>query len=231
MFGEVFGDTVKAKGDILRALADGPLSLSEIAEAVGVERGGSLGSSLDELVEAGFIAKDETLNPRTWKASRLAHYRLCDNYARFYLKYIEPHLADIKSGRYEFESLSELPGWQTILGLQFENLVLNRVMDFKDALHLAGATVRSAAPYRTSGTNAVQVDLLVQTDEVMYVVEIKRRKLIKADIVDEVKEKIGKIRRPSRISVRKAIIFDGDLAPAVRRTGYFDAIIDVGTMI
>ena len=231
MFGEVFGDTVKAKGDILRALADGPLSLSEIAEAVGVERGGSLGASLDELVEAGFIAKDETLNPRTWKASRLAHYRLCDNYARFYLKYIEPHLADIKSGRYEFESLSELPGWQTIMGLQFENLVLNRVMDFKDALHLAGATVRSAAPYRTGGTNAVQVDLLVQTDEVMYVVEIKRRKLIKADIVDEVKEKIGKIRRPSRISVRKAIIFDGELAPAVRRTGYFDAIIDVGTMI
>ena len=231
MFGEVFGDTVKAKGDILRALADGPLSLSEIAEAVGVERGGSLGASLDELVEAGFIAKDETLNPRTWKASRLAHYRLCDNYARFYLKYIEPHLADIKSGRYEFESPSELPGWQTIMGLQFENLVLNRVMDFKDALHLAGATVRSAAPYRTSGTNAVQVDLLVQTDEVMYVVEIKRRKLIKADIVDEVKEKIGKIRRPSRISVRKAIIFDGELAPAVRRTGYFDAIIDVGTMI
>ena len=77
----------------------------------------------------------------------------------------------------------------------------------------------------------MQIDLLVQTDEVMYVVEIKRRKLIKADIVDEVKEKIGKIRRPSRISVRKAIIFDGELAPAVRRTGYFDAIIDVGTMI
>ena len=231
MFGEVFGDTVKAKGDILRALADGPLSLSEIAETVGVERGGSLGASLDELVEAGFIAKDETLNPRTWKASRLAHYRLCDNYARFYLKYIAPHLAEIKSGRYEFESLSELPGWQTIMGLQFENLVLNRVMDFKDALHLAGATVRSAAPYRTNGANAVQVDLLVQTDEVMYVVEIKRRKQIRTDIVDEVKEKIGKIRRPSRISVRKAIIFDGELAPAVRRSGYFDAIIDVGAMI
>ena len=231
MFGEVFGDTVKAKGDILRALADGPLSLCEIAEAVGVERGGSLGSSLDELVEAGFIAKDETLNPRTWKTSRLARYRLCDNYARFYLKYIAPHLADIKSGRYEFESLSELPGWPTIMGLQFENLILNRVMDFKEQLHLSGATVRSAAPYRTSGANAVQVDLLVQTDEVMYVVEIKRRKQIRADIVDEVKAKVGKIRRPSRISVRKAIIFDGELAPAVRRSGYFDAIIDVGTLI
>lgn len=231
MFGEVFGETVKAKGDILRTLADGPLSLSEIADAVGVERGGSLGSSIDELVEAGFVAKDEILNPRTWKVSRMARYRLCDNYARFYLKYIEPHLTEIKSGRYEFESLSELPGWQTIMGLQFENLVLNRVMDFKDALHLTGATVRSAAPYRTSGPNGVQVDLLVQTDEVMYVVEIKRRKQIKADIVDEVREKIAKIRRPRRISVRKAIVFDGELAPAIRRTGYFDALVDVGELV
>ena len=231
MFGEVFGDTVRVKGDILRALSDGPHSLSEIAETVGVERGGSLSSSLDELVEAGFVAKDEILNPRTWKASRLAQYRLCDNYARFYLKYIEPHLTDIKSGRYEFESLSELPGWQTIMGLQFENLVLNRVMDFKDALHLSGAIVRSAAPYRSGGANGVQVDLLVQTDEVMYIVEIKRRKRITAEIIDEVKEKVGKIRRPGRISVRKAIIFEGELAPAVRRTGYFDAIVDVGRLI
>ena len=231
MFNEVFGDTVKAKGDILRALADGPLTLSEIAEAMNVERGGSLGSSLDELVEAGFIAKDEILNPRTWKASRLARYRLCDNYARFYLKYIAPHLADIKSGRYEFETLSELPGWQTIMGFQFENLILNRVMDFKEALHLSGTTIRSAAPYRTQGKNGVQVDLLVQTDEVMYIVELKRRKQIKVDVIDEMREKVKKIRHPSRISVRKAIIFDGELAPAIRRTGYFDALVDVGAML
>ena len=65
MFGEVFGETAKAKGDILRMLADGPLALNEIAKALGVGRGGSLGASLDELVEAGFVAKDEVLNPRT----------------------------------------------------------------------------------------------------------------------------------------------------------------------
>lgn len=231
MFGEVFGETARVKGDVLRVLAEGPRSLNDIAVALGIGRGGSLGSSLEELVEAGFVAKDEVLNPRTWKLSRLAQYRLCDNYARFYLKYIEPHLTEIKSGRYEFESLTELAGWQTIMGLQFENLVLNRVMDLRDALHLNGAIIRSAAPYRTDGGNAVQVDLLVQTDDVMYVVEIKRRKQIKATIVDEVKEKIRKIRRPKRISVRKGLVYDGELSPVVRRTGYFDAIIDVGSLI
>lgn len=231
MFSEVFGETSVMKGDVLRTLADGPKTLNEIAMALGVERGGSLGNVLDELAEAGFVAKDTVLNPRTWTKSRISYYRLCDNYARFYLKFIEPHVDAIKGGRFEFETLAELPGWQTVMGLQFENLVLNRVMDFREPLHLNGLSVRSAAPYRVSGKNGVQVDLLIQTDEVLYVVEVKRRKQIKAEIVDEVREKIRKIRHPKTISVRKALVFDGELPVSVRRCGYFDALVDVGQMI
>ena len=231
MFSEVFGETSVMKGDVLRTLADGTKTLNEIAQSLGVERGGSLGGVLDELAEAGFVAKDTVLNPRTWAKSRISHYRLCDNYARFYLKFIEPHVDAIKEGRFEFETLAELPGWQTVMGLQFENLVLNRVMDFREQLHLNGLSIRSATPYRVGGKNGVQVDLLIQTDEVMCVVEVKRRKLIKTEIVDEVKEKIRKIRHPKAISVRKALIFDGELPVSVRRTGYFDAIVDVGRMI
>lgn len=231
MFSEVFGETSVMKGDVLRTLADGTKTLNEIAQSLGVERGGSLGGVLDELAEAGFVAKDTVLNPRTWAKSRISHYRLCDNYARFYLKFIEPHVDAIKEGRFEFETLAELPGWQTVMGLQFENLVLNRVMDFREQLHLNGLSIRSAAPYRVGGKHGVQVDLLIQTDEVMCVVEVKRRKLIKTEIVDEVKEKIRKIRHPKAISVRKALIFDGELPVSVRRSGYFDAIVDVGRMI
>ena len=127
MFSEVFGETSVMKGDVLRTLADGAKTLNEIAQSLGVERGGSLGGVLDELSEAGFVAKDTVLNPRTWMKSRISYYRLCDNYARFYLKFIEPHVDAIRGGRFEFETLAELPGWQTVMGLQFENLVLNRV--------------------------------------------------------------------------------------------------------
>lgn len=228
MFSEVFGDTVKVKGDLLRALADGPMTLCELAAALGVERGGSLSESLDELCEAGFVAKDRLLNFRTWRPSRTASYRLCDNYVRFYLKYIEPHLSEIKDGRYEFGSLGELPGWQTIMGLQFENLVLNRAMDFKSALHLDGAIIRSAAPYNGDG---VQIDLMIQTDEILYVVEMKRRRQIRSDIVDEVKEKLKKIKKPRFVSIRKGLIFEGELSPSVQRSGYFDALVDIAKMI
>ncbi len=96
---------------------------------------------------------------------------------------------------------------------------------------MMGATIRSAAPYRVEGENGVQVNLLLQTDEVMYVVEIKRRKEIHPSIIEEVCAKIAKIRRPKRISVRKGLVYAGELSPSVRRTGYFDALIDIGTMI
>ena len=165
------------------------------------------------------------------KEAREVRYRICDNYVRFYLKFILPRKRAIERGSYKFMSMDRVPGWDSVMGLQFENLVLNRVMDFREQLHLNGLSIRSAAPYRVNGKNGVQVDLLIQSDEVMCVVEVKRRKQIKTEIVDEVKEKIRKIRHPKSISVRKALVFDGELPVSVRRSGYFDAIVDVGQMI
>lgn len=231
LFSEVFGDKARGKGDILRALTGQPLTLSEISSVLGVDRGGSLGESLDELVEAGFVAKDIVLHPKTWKRSKVARYRLCDNYARFYLRYIEPNIDEIKEGKFAFEQLPELKNWQTVMGLSFENLVLNHVLDFRDALHLDGVRIRAAAPFMESGKGGVQIDMLIQTDDSMYVVEIKRRRQIEADVIDEVKGKVRAIRKPRGISIRKGLIYEGELAPAVKRCGYFDALVDIDRFI
>ena len=231
LFSEVFGDNAKVKGDILRTLTGKSLTLCEISDALGVERGGSLSENLDELAEAGFIAKDFVLNPKTWKKSRAVRYRLCDNYARFYLKYIEPNIDEIKDGKFEFEQIPELKNWQTIMGLAFENLVLNHVLDFKESLHLGGAQIRAAAPFLKPGKDGVQIDLLIQTDETMYIVEVKRRKVIDAGIIDEVKEKVRAIRKPRDVSIRKGLIYEGELSPAVRRSGYFDALVDIDRLL
>ena len=190
-----------------------------------------MSENLDELAEAGFVSKDVVLNPKTWKKSRIVRYRLCDNYARFYLRYVEPNIEEIKAGKFEFEQIPELKNWQTIMGLAFENLVLNHVLDFKDALHLEGMQIRAAAPFLKPGKGGVQIDLLVQTDDSMYVVEVKRRKQIAAGIIDDVKEKIRAIRKPRGMSIRKGIIYEGELSPTVRRSGYFDALVDIGRFI
>ena len=228
LFSEVFGDNARVKGDILRTLTGKSLTLSEISESLGVVRGGSLSENLDELAEAGFVAKDSVLNPKTWKPSRFVRYRLCDNYARFYLRYIEPNIDEIKDGKFEFEQIPELKNWQTIMGLAFENLVLNHVLDFKEALHLGGAQIRTAAPFFKPGKDGTQIDLLIQTDEAMYVVEVKRRKTIDSGIIDEVKEKIRTIRKPRGVSIRKGVIYEGELSPAIKRSGFFDALVDIG---
>ena len=231
LFSEVFGDNARVKGDILRTLTGKSLTLCEISEALGVDRGGSLSENLDELAEAGFVAKDSILNPKTWKRSRSVRYRLCDNYARFYLKYIEPNIDEIKDGKFEFEQIPELKNWQTIMGLAFENLVLNHVLDFKEALHLGGAQIRAAAPFLKPGKDGVQIDLLIQTDEAMYIIEVKRRKMIDSEIINDVKEKIRAIRKPRGVSIRKGVIYEGELSPVVRRSGYFDALVDIERFI
>ena len=63
---------------------------------------------------------------------RLSKYRLSDNYLRFYLKFIEPNLERIERGDYEAVYLAGMPGYLTVLGHQFENLVIkNRKTIFK----------------------------------------------------------------------------------------------------
>ncbi len=73
--------------------------------------------------------------------------------------------------------------------------------------------------------------MLIRTDDSLYVVEVKRRRQIDSGIIDEVREKIRKIRKPRGVSVRKGLIFEGELSPAVRRSGYFDALVDIDSFL
>ena len=103
---------------------------------------------MDELETAGFVAKDEGVNPETGKRGRIDRYRLRDNYTRFFLKYVSPRIPEIRSGTFRFHSVSLLPGWESMMGLQFENFVLNNlpvVLEFKGthpAKHLKNKGLR-----------------------------------------------------------------------------------------
>ena len=84
--------------------------------------------------------------------------------------------------------------------------------------------IYSAAPYRKSGVG-YQIDLPLQTKRSQCVVEIKRRSSIKKTIVDEVAAKIARMKRAPNVSVRAALVYDGNLAESILSDGYFDAII------
>ena len=115
-----------------------------------------------------------------------------------------------------------------MLGLQFENLVLNHVTDLFAHFGLSRSLVLSAAPYCRRGGKGVkgcQIDLLIQTERMALVVEIKRCKKIEHDVIREVREKVASLEVSRELSVRTALVYDGILSPSVEADRYFDFIL------
>lgn len=234
IFTTVFSVNSPLKRAVLARLAVGAQGGAELAEALGVARNGPFSKVMKELEMAGFVAADSGINPESGRRSREIRYRLRDNYTRFYLKYVEPHAAEIRDGRYEFVSLENLPEWNAVLGLQFENLVVNNFRSLLPALHLEGVQVFSAAPFRKARKNAdrgVQVDLLVQTRKAVVLVEIKRQREIGEEVEREMAEKVRRLHVPAGMSVRTALVYAGALSKGVRGGGYFDALIPAEALL
>ncbi len=237
-FDELFNDALDAnlalKKRILISLGEGMKTPTEVAEALGLENNGHLSSFLAELETAGFVARDIGLNPRTGKRSNVVRYRIADNYTRFYLRYIEPNRDLIRKGTFTFASLEQLPGWETMLGLQFECLVYNNLREIVRRIGLEHALILSAAPYvqkPTSRLAGCQIDLLVQTRRMLYVVEIKRRESVGEWVVSEVEEKVLKLNMPRNVSVVPVLVYDGHLSKRVSADGYFGCIISASELI
>ena len=229
IFSDVFEgkDTVKRR--ILDALGSHPMGSKEIAETLGIGNNGHLSEELEALEIAGFIAKDGGLNPLTGGKLKLVRYRIADNYTRFYLKYIEPQADLIRKGLFRLSSLEQLSGWKTVMGLQFECLMLNNISAILAGLGMGNSLLLSAAPYRRNAHSrgeGCQIDLLLQTRRGVWVVEFKRREEIGTDVIDEVEEKVRRLGIRRGISVRTALVHCGRLSPAVEAEGYFDAILD-----
>ena len=169
-------------------------------------------------------------NPETGASVKERRFRLKDNYSRFYLKYIEPVKMTIDDGRYEFMSLETLENWDAVMGLQFENMVVNNYGVLIPYLHLQNVLLTSVAPYRKLAVPSLrqsgcQIDLLIQSRRTSYIVEIKRKNEIGRDIIEEVDAKVRSLKTRPNVSVRTALVYDGHLAPIVEADGYFDAIV------
>ena len=144
------------------------------------------------------------------------------------LHHVEPNAKEIEAGLFKYDSLSALRGWETMKGLQFENLVVSNFRSLLPALGIDGASLLSAAPYRRAreGENrGVQVDLLLQTKTTAYVVEIKRRENIGTEIAAEIGGKAKAVGFRPGTSVRTVLVYDGTLAPAVRTEHMLDFVI------
>ncbi len=230
-FDEMFSDVITKQpaftAQVMRTLVDSSKSVAEIADSLAIHKGGRISEAVGQLEEAGIVAADTGKNPATGQESRETKYRLKDNYSRFYLKYIEPAKDVIDGGTFSFGSLESLDGWESVMGLAFENLVVGNVRELVQPLGLGAVHLLSAAPYsrRKGAFPGVQIDLLLQARRMICVVEIKRRREIGREVIDEVAEKVKRLPRRDGVSVRTALVYEGHLAPIVEADGYFDAVI------
>jgi hypothetical protein len=122
----------------------------------------------------------------------------------------------IEKGGVKVESLYQIPGFDSILGLQFENLILaNRELIYPE-LNLKSGQIIAAAPHiqrkTTINNGACQIDLLIHTDfDVYFVCEFKCQKIIDRTIIAQMRKKLETLSVPKRSGVKPVLVYAGEI--------------------
>jgi uncharacterized protein len=239
IFSDVFGKRSQVYRRIVTTLVSGSLSQEEILSRLGRTKTGDISEYLSDLVLAGIVVRDYTWLLDSENVSKLSKYRLKDNYVRFYLKYISPNLLRIDQGLFDNRSLASLTAYEAILGLQFENLVVNNAMQVLNILQIKQEEVVFMGPYfqrKTQRQRGCQIDFLIHTRfGCLYLCEIKFSKNpIKAVVVEQVKTKIDALslgKSGKSLSVRPVLIHVNGVADSVNEMGFFASMISFGDIL
>jgi AAA+ ATPase superfamily predicted ATPase len=239
-FDEVFSDLFsKSKGihkKIVTCLASGPKELVQICKELEKSQGGLYSQYLDELVKAGFVKRDFAWNLKSGEQRKLSRYRLSDNYLRFYLKYIGPNRVKIEKAAVASSMLNNLLGWEGIMGLQFENLVVHNFKEIWRVLNLSSEDVTMDGPFFQTSTArqpGCQIDYMIQTRfHNLYICEVKFSKdPIGIKVIEAMQEKIKSLKVPKHFSIRPVLIHVNGVEDSVLDERYFDKVIDFGELL
>jgi AAA+ ATPase superfamily predicted ATPase len=234
-FNQIFSDLFLRESSfykkIINVLASGSKERTEICKILNIEPNGRISEYLHELQLAGFIKRDYTWSILSGTDSKLSKYRLSDNYLRFYLKYIDINISKINRNSYSFKSLTALPEWDSIMGFQFENLILNNRDHIHNALNINPDEIITENPFyqnKKYNSPGCQIDYMIQTKfGTLYICEIKFSKnKINHSIIQEMQNKIDRLRYQRGISCRPVLIHVNGVTDDVNESGYFASIID-----
>ncbi|MCH9608446.1 MAG: hypothetical protein S4CHLAM45_10210 [Chlamydiales bacterium] len=231
IFSDLFSKRAQTYSNIVKTLTHAPLTLGEVCEKLDIEKSGSISRCLDDLNLAGFVHEDCTWNLATKKESRLKKFRLKDNYLRFYLRYVEPNKDRISKSLFESKMSMYMPGWEAVMGLQFENLVINNLKSLCKLLRIDLNEVSNAGPFfqrATKRQKGCQIDLMIQTrHNTLYICETKfYSSEVKGGVVRDMEKKIKALSVPKGFSIRPVLIHVNGVSQAVKESQIFNDIID-----
>ena len=129
--------------------------------------------------------------------------------------------------------LSSLKNFSALMGLQFENLMIQNRAFIYQAIGVSRQDIIFDGPYtqrETSRKKGCQIDFLIQTRlGVFYVCEIKlTTKTLGVSVIDEVKEKIKALKNPKNTSLVPVLIYLGERSEALEDSDYFIREINAG---
>jgi AAA+ ATPase superfamily predicted ATPase len=234
-FNQIFSDLFLRESafykKIIMELESGPKERTEICKALNIEPNGRISEYLHELQLAGFIKRDHTWNIVSGEDSKLSRFRLSDNYLRFYMKYIDPSLSKIDRSSYNFKSLTALPEWHSIMGFQFENLILNNRSHVHKSLNINPEDIITENPFfqrKTTTSPGCQIDYMIQARfGTLYVCEIKFSKnKLDSSVIQEVQNKIDRLQHIRGYSCRPVLIHVNGVTEDVIDSDFFASIID-----
>jgi len=235
-FDQIFNDTVlsnaKVYKEIVLALASsGSLERLEIIKKIKLAEGGDVTDYLTNLITAGFISREYTWSLMDRQVSKFSKFRLSDNYLRFYLRAIFPNKELVEKNLLAPASLSSFTGWNSLIGLQFETLVINNKNLLIKLLGIDFNDIQICNPYFQKANvrqKGCQIDFLIQTKtNVLYACEIKFSKnSLDSTVISEMKEKLQNLSAPKGFSVVPVLIHVNGVSASVIEADYFYKIID-----
>lgn len=235
IFHDIFQNRADIYTKIIKSVLNKKLNFSDIAKEIDRQATGYISGYLNDLELSGFLSKDSTYK-FDGSISKSAHYRVKDNYIRFYLKCIEPLKNKINKNLDVFKTLEDLSKWHQMLAYQFENLILNNLSYIIKKLQIDPSQIISASPYfqkaNKKGQKACQIDLLIQTKfNCLYICEIKFGKKLDLSVIREVEQKILTLKKPRNFSCRPVLIYAGELSEDLEYSDYFYSMIGFKELI
>lgn len=236
-FDRIFNDLFSSRGEIYRKiithLSQGMKDRAALQRAIAYSSSGSLTSHLKALEICGFVSKHPDWSLKTGKPGKAILYRLSDNYLRFYIHYIEPNLAKIQQGAFLEAPLSSLPGWESMLGFQLENLLLKNRPLLYQAIGIHAQDIVMDNPYIQKSAErkkGCQIDYLIHMrSNTLFICEIKmRRRELSLEVIEEMKAKIASLAVPKGFGVSPILFHLGPISDALLSSRYFYRIVDIG---
>ena len=200
----------------------------QLSKVTDLASGGGLTECLEDLELAGFT---ERYNPvDTPNSQRIVRYRLTDPYLRFYFRFIEPSLGEIRSnkGQVAFTKYAPQSKYAVWCGLAFEHLCLRHHRLLAEELGFSSVRYRCGSwfPRKKDGAN-IQIDLLFYRDDrVITLCEIKFcDEPIGKAVIGEVEKKRIALPNPKQHTIETVLISASPATSALVREGYFNRIV------